>query len=537
MSVTATVTIELLTTTGPDVWVTIPDVLGAPGVRLRYGMGGVSMTDRVASTGTLEFTVDNSEGNSEGLVGYYTPGHANAWQYFEIGAEIRVKVVYGATTYYKWRGRIDSLDIVPGERRPGGKRVVVSCVDWMDQAARATVRGIEVLTDQRGDQIFSRIVDEMVVQPTAQVIGYSVDNYPYALDNTRDEDVAVMSEFQKLAMSGLDYIYVKGDALTGGVLRYESRMTRGTSTVSTFTLDKNNLIGMENSYSRDNVLNNIQVQIFPRRVDGAATTVLFTLENTPLIPRNTSLVLTGTYRDPESGKFARIGGESMIQPVATTDYQLSTLEEGGTGDLTGQLTVTAVYAGNSAEFTITNAGPSDGYLTLLQCRGKGIYYFQSVLFIAEDAASQALYGDHVLRLDMPYQSSVLIGQDAAQFALGLNKDAAMRVERAQFLAQDSDANMTAAILREISDRITLDETVSGQNNDYFINAVEWEINGNGMIRCSWTLTPADATNYWILDQDGFTELDETTILGYGLFAPLWQLDVSTLGSDTYVNSD
>jgi hypothetical protein len=314
-------------------------------------------------------------------------------------------------------------------------------------------------------------------------------------------------------------------------------MSRGTSTTSVFTLNDSNMLEMENTYSRDNVLNNIQVQIFPRRVDSAATTVLFALESVPQIMRNTTLVLTGTYRDPASGKFVRIGGSDMLQPVATTDFLFSTLETGGTGDLTSQLSVTAEYAGNSAEFTITNAGPSDGYLTTLQCRGKGVYFFQSVLFIAEDAASQAAYGDHVLRLDMPYQSSVLIGQDAAAFALGLNKDAALRVSRATFLAHDSDANMLAAINREISDRVTINEELTAQNNDYFINAVEWEISSGGFVRCSWTLAPADSQTYWILESTGFTELDQTTILGYGLFAPLWQLDVSQLGVDTYVNAE
>lgn len=536
MAVSASFVIELLTSTGPDVWTAIPDVLASPGVRFSYGVAGVGMADRVAQTGRLTFTVDNSAGNSAHKMGYYSPGHGNQWPPFDIGAQVRVKVTYGAVTYYKWRGFIDSLDIVPGERVPGGRRVTVNCVDWMDQAARATVRGIPVQLNQRGDQVFATLVAAMSVQPAAVVSGYSVDTYPYALDNTRDEDVSVMGEFQKLAMSGLDFIYVRGDSVTGGVLRYESRMSRGTSTVSTFTLNASNLIGMENSYTRDNVLNNIQVQIFPRRVDTAATTVLFALESRPAIARNTTLVLTGTYRDPESGKFTRIGGDEMVAPVAVTDYQLNTAEDGSGTDITSQLTVTAVNGGNSAEFQVTNAGPLDGYLTKLQYRGKGVYYFQSVLFIAEDLASQTLYGDNVLRLDMPYQSSVLVGQDAAQFALGLNKDAAMRVQRATFLAQDSDANMLAAIQREISDRVTLDETVTGQHRDYFINAVEWDVSPNGFFRCSWTLTPADSQNYWILEQTGFTELDQTTILGYGLFAPLWQLDVSTLGSDTYVNA-
>jgi hypothetical protein len=34
---------------------------------------------------------------------------------------------------------------------------------------------------------------------------------------------------------------------------------------------------------------------------------------------------------------------------------------------------------------------------------------------------------------------------------------------------------------------------------------------------------------------GRSELDETTILGYGIFAAGWILDTSTLGTDTFLN--
>lgn len=536
MGVSATITLQLRTAAGPpEVWTTIPDVLAGPGVRLSYGLPGVGMEDRVAETGRLTFTVLNSEANSAGLVGYYTPNHPNHWVGWDIGAHVRMKVVYGSVTYYKFRGYIDSLDIAPGEHVAGGKRVVVNCVDFMDQVARATVRGLPAQLNKRGDEIFSTLVAGIPVQPPAIVAGFSVDTYPYALDNTQDESVSVMSEFQKLAMSGLDYIYTKGDPATGGALVYESRMRRGTRTSPVFTIDKSNLVALENSYTRDNVLNNIQVQIFPRRVDTDPTTVLFSLDNAPQLPPNTALVLTGAYRDPASGRSVRVGGLDMVTPVAVTDYLLNTAEDGSGVDVTSQLSITPAYAGNSVELLIVNAGPADGYLTKMQCRGRGIYYNDSVLFLANDAGSQAHYGDHVFRLDMPYQSSVLVGQDAAQLALALNKDALARVERATFVAQRNDGNMLAAIQREVSDRITISESVSNLGGEYFINGIEWEIAPSGLIRCSWKLTPADTVGYWVLESAGFSELGDTTVLGYGIFAPIWQLDVGSLGVDTYVS--
>jgi hypothetical protein len=49
------------------------------------------------------------------------------------------------------------------------------------------------------------------------------------------------------------------------------------------------------------------------------------------------------------------------------------------------------------------------------------------------------------------------------------------------------------------------------------------------------LAPVDRGQFWTLQVPGRTELDETTILGYGLFAPGWILQTSALTVDTFLN--
>jgi hypothetical protein len=137
---------------------------------------------------------------------------------------------------------------------------------------------------------------------------------------------------------------------------------------------------------------------------------------------------------------------------------------------------------------------------------------------------------------MPYQASSSVGADAAAYILNLGKTAVFRANQAGFLANMSDELMTAALDLEISDRITVTESVTGISMDYFINSVNFDVSPGGLIRCTWALFPADIQKYWRLEVDGFTELGQTTVLSYGLFAPLWQLNVSTLGVDTVVNA-
>jgi hypothetical protein len=70
------------------------DLRRSGGVRFDRGLPGVTPRDLVAKTGIMSFTLDNSEENSEGLIGLYSPGHANLRNGFDknIGVRFRLHV-------------------------------------------------------------------------------------------------------------------------------------------------------------------------------------------------------------------------------------------------------------------------------------------------------------------------------------------------------------------------------------------------------------------------------------------------------------
>jgi len=85
--------------------------------------------------------------------------------------------------------------------------------------------------------------------------------------------------------------------------------------------------------------------------------------------------------------------------------------------------------------------------------------------------------------------------------------------------------LTAALAREISDRIGVEETVTGvtttagggATRGWYINGVAFEVYPAApgpQIRCTWTLFPSDAAAYWVLDQTGASELNVSTRLAY-----------------------
>lgn len=83
MAVTPTLRVEIQFTTG--IWAHVTaDVRAAPGIHVRYGINGNGPTDCVAETGECTLSLRNDAGNSGGLVGYYSPLHANVrsgWTY------------------------------------------------------------------------------------------------------------------------------------------------------------------------------------------------------------------------------------------------------------------------------------------------------------------------------------------------------------------------------------------------------------------------------------------------------------------------
>jgi hypothetical protein len=262
---------------------------------------------------------------------------------------------------------------------------------------------------------------------------------------------------------------------------------------------------------RDVIYNRVNAIVHPRRVDAAATTVLYTLDqsNPPALAASESITIIGNYTDPAQ-QAQRVGGFEMVTPVADTDYSFGS----GPGDtsLTANLGITATYGGNSVEYVLTNNGAVQGYVTLLQARGRGLYDYYPINLTANDATSKTTYGQAILSLDMPYEISTTNGQAFADYYLSKYKDPRTVVDEFRFVADQSAALTTAALAREPGDVVAITESLTGLSSDtYFINAVELTIGKNSILECAWVLTPQiDTGSYWVLNT---SLLNTGTILG------------------------
>lgn len=501
------------------------DVHSGTPIQASSGIQGNSVVDNVARTGTMTFAFKNDEKNSAKKIGYYSPGHPNVRAGFRIGDPVQWSIVYGGTTYYPFRGRLKSAKPVPSQYGP--RTVLATCVDWMDVAASTSVSALEAQINQRSDLVFGEVVDQAAGRsPSAVSLGVGSSQFPFALDLAQGESETLLTEFARVAASERAYVYIKGDTSQGGTLVYEGRGARQITTALAATFD-NNMHGLEVDYSIDRLVNIVRVTVHPRRVDAAATTVLYALEvsqqSQQIVPGQT-IVLEGGYRDP-SQEAERVGGTDMVTPVAGTDYAFFSNSDGTGGDLTANLSIVSNLGGNSFRIEITNSGSLSGFLrlnasTAFQIRGKGIYHYAPVTVERSDRDSVRRYGPRTVRIEMPYESSIPVAESVADFYLNILGSQRAIPTSLALLGNFSHQHMVYALSLEPGHKIGILETVTGVTTDdplstesvgYYINGktLTWE--HGGIIRANFMLAPAAPTGAWVFSQSTF---DETTRFGF-----------------------
>jgi hypothetical protein len=483
------------------------EVPGTTTVPVGTGSGAIFVNDLISFAGVTGQYLVTTGGSDPVSSITFEPGLAGP-----VAADAAITLV--GRSFTQFRGRIDSVAPIAGiyERRTAR----IEAVDWMDDAARAKTSEIAIQIDQRADEIFTALVESVPTQPDATDVDESPDTYAYALDSNQDESSTVLGELQKLALSELGFVYQQAD----GTVVFESRVRRAISEgIDDTFFDTREISGFEAPVARDDATSRVQVITHPRKVDAAATTVLFRLDSPLEVGAYASVTIHAPYRDPTQ-EASRAGGTDMVTPVASTDYIANSAEDGSGSDLTAFITLTTTFAGNSAKIVIDNASSSTAWITTLQLRGRGIYDYQQIVLEAEDDDAQTNVGTTVT-LDMPYQDDAVLGGEMAYWLLHLYKDAETLAGGTTVYIPRSDEELAARVLsREISDRIEIVEQMTGfvesARGGHFIQGVNLTIDERDNLTVTWGLAPANHQQFWILEEPGRSELDETTVLGFGL---------------------
>ena len=352
----------------------------------------------------------------------------------------------------------------------------------------------------------------MTRQPNSSDIEVGQSIFAFAADGLKDEKTTALAGLQRAVLSEFGYAYTIGDSDGGGKFRFEDRHARVTNTTIEATLTEDEISTLDPIRTDKNIFNRVEAKTFPRNV-GVSNEIHYSSQNPVSIGASDTETIIARYRDPNQ-ESARISGTTMVAPVKDTDYKFGSSEGGGSNDMNDDLTVTVTFGANSAKIVLTNNAATSGFLNLMQLRGLAIRLFDSATALSEDSTSQLAYGDRPLNMSLLYQDSALEGQDFADVTKSLWKDPRTLLKSAGFWGNQDATRLVDALEVEPGTRVALSESLSAIDDEYFVNGVELVIHPAKTIFCKWFPTPASDASFWLLGEVGFSEIGETTIVGF-----------------------
>lgn len=246
-----------------------------------------------------------------------------------------------------------------------------------------------------------------------------------------------------------------------------------------------------------------------------ALAVLWSLMGeTPSISAAATKDFWAVYPNPDSPTQAD-QVDAWTTPAATTDYTANTQADGLGTDKTAAITVAVSKFANSMKISLTNTDAGTVFITFLQARGTAVYRNDPIRVVKEDATSQTKFGKRSYPLPGMFYPSTTVATSYVELGLSRYKDQ-LAVVSITYQANQSDAHMTQALTRDVSDRISLVAQGTGAsgaqlgiNHDFFIEAEHHRLDLSG----HWvTYDLSDArfdAGYWLL---GTGQLGSTTKL-------------------------
>ena len=553
MSVYSTIIIEL--ELSPGVWTDVThDVLQAPGISGKQGMPDNAPTTRVAEPGTFNFTLRNDESCTAGINNYYTPGNPNCISGFQSGIAVRLRLKYlflpPQTIMY---GHIpaDGIQLTTGIFTG---RVLVEVRDYMEILSNHEMYLPPFTENKSMPEIVALIVANNPVAPLGTEYNSGENTFATVFDTVRPKTMAI-TEMNKLAISEFGYVYTKPEynpamlePVSDELLVCDGELTRSNEIslaqisnidlTESFLLQENgepilqengeeilidiaavqedaifeDSMGLiETSHAR-NYYNMVRAIITPRRVDAAATTVLYSNPKPFFIATGETKIIKANFRDPEN-LATNVTCAQLTVPVAGTDYKFTANEDGSGADLTASAGFSYVLGAEGIQYTFTPT--VDGWVFILQARGKGVYLFDKTEATVEDTALTQTEGERMLTLDMKYRDSPIEADIIAPIWLSKFKQKDTLAEKASFVANRSEFLMMAFIALQVGDKVWIKNTRADIDAAYFINGKEFNITEGGIIHFSYILCPASYDSYvfWELEVVGKSELGITTWLG------------------------
>lgn len=381
---------------------------------------------------------------------------------------VKLDMTYGGNTVVLFRGWIETLRPAFGTRR--SRQAVMECVDAIALLDRFDGE-IALQTNTYADDIITSVV-AAVYTPPATAYQSGLNLFPTAADRWTGHILAWSSPsgsgsgvLQRVNAAGKIQDACVADwgrffISKAGAPTYYNRQQMPYDTTTALTLN-DDMVGMDYEMGVADIYNTVEVTCHPRKI-GEVNEVLGKLDQSQpiMIEASSAETIDIQFRDP-SNNAVSLGGKTLVTPVATTDFTL-TSDEGGEGtDETANVTPTMTAYGDHASITITNDVARIVWLQSLQVRGLAVRSLEPVTVVEEDGTSQTLYEKRRLRIDASLMSNPIHADNLAEWLLAYYKDPLHDIRGVTVFGNRNATFMAAVMNLELMNRVVLTETQTG----------------------------------------------------------------------------
>ncbi len=489
---------------------------------LRWQNGAMAPFDAVARTNTLEVVLNNSTGR-------FSPEHASGLAGFELGALIRLRSTYSATTRQHFIGWITEIAPAPGSKGP--RETMVRAEGFFGRLLDAFV-SLPVQQDKRYDEIVTALLGGVSVYPPGFVswllgdfsdlgvntylgsttlysnLETGVNTFNWAGDNW-SRGVSVLSALRDLMATEGGFLYESRSGLIESFNRHHFLNDMLNSVDATITETMLLRGGVHYEYGRD-IANHVTVKFHPRTA-GTSLETVGTLQQSFNVPKNASATLRLAFDDGSNNKIGAYG----VVCVANTDYRAYTQPDGMGAPMTDVVSVTVIEGGSNCQLLFTNrSAVADAWIARgTRVRGYKITDFGAQEYVAADETSIGDFGRQQLVHDLKMLDDPEYARNLCAWELQTRADPRGQINGLTIQANVSDALMINALARTIGDRIAVSESQTGLSSaEYHIVGEKHTLPNRYNHRAAWTLRPARAMEYWKLGTAGYSELGQTTEL-------------------------
>ena len=489
-------------------WVDVTGYVKDDPIPISRGIMSDGETDRVANTGDMKLTLNNTAYNPAEKMGYFSPDNVNLRNSFGNQTSVRINLQRASGNYYKFQGKI--VNIQPEAGLLSEKRCYITVADWIDVAARTPLPFLAVMANVTDDAVIQALVDALSEPPETVDLDTGSYTYDYALTDVRS-DTKVLGVLQSLALSGLSRIWMTGSAASGEVLVNRSLYTMLDTTKATLALAlQDSMLDMKVSRSAYKRLRRVATRVFPMLADSSPTTIFSLAESIRIAP-GTTVTFKAAYKNATGQQGP---ATNVITPVAGTDWNFSTVDGSG-GDLNADLTVNFSQGPTYFSVSISNpASGSVGYLWQFDVRGTFLDRRSALEHIAEDTTLSERDASS-LSYDMPYQTNYYTGADFGTAILSWHVDEETHVDSIVINGGQSDAMMDAVVELEPGALISVEESVTGIDRYFYVNGYKMTVRAKNDVEMVLSVIPAVFGQFATLDLAGYDELDTAAcVLGF-----------------------